>query len=113
MDMTHIDLRAAAFARENQLITGGAIDPMGILDMLEERERQGHQVKCPVSFLKAMSHEGTRFTSLAEFPRGVLLRVCHNRQGPAPQWTGRHQFLAGFCVPGRGVLRRRVGWRPV
>ncbi len=78
MDIPHIDPQAAAFARKNRLVSGDAIDPIGVLDMLEERERQGHPVKCPASFLKAMSHEGSRFSSLAEFPRGVLLRVCHN-----------------------------------
>ena len=90
MKWKDMDLQVIEFARNNDLISGDIFDPVEILDLLEERERKGDRLKCPPFFMKALSHDGMQFTSLSEFPRWEMLRVCRDSKD--------HTFCVGDIV---------------
>lgn len=70
-----IDQRVYSYAKKNGLLNGTMFDKNHILNLLEKPQQLK---KAPQYFREAVSKDGKVFSSLQEFPKDKVFRVCHD-----------------------------------
>ena len=85
-----IEARAYAYAQKAGLLGRGSRPFFDTLELRTALERPKVARSAPKYFRAAVSCKGLSFSSLDDFPRGIVLRVCHD--------SANGEFIVGELV---------------